>query len=90
MLDMECFTFLHRALESEISPIIVFATNRGRTKIRLVAKTQIHIISTIINRNSDEVSFYGIPADLIDRLLIVPTKLYSVEEMSMVNSILKT
>lgn len=38
MLDMECFTFLHRALESEISPIIVFATNRGITKIRLIAK----------------------------------------------------
>lgn len=34
MLDLECFTFLHRALESEISPIIVFATNRGRSKIR--------------------------------------------------------
>ncbi|CAD5234688.1 unnamed protein product [Bursaphelenchus xylophilus] len=29
MLDLECFTFLHRALESPISPIVVFATNRN-------------------------------------------------------------
>lgn len=28
MLDLECFTFLHRALESQISPIVIFATNR--------------------------------------------------------------
>uniref|UniRef100_A0A914HZZ3 RuvB-like helicase n=1 Tax=Globodera rostochiensis TaxID=31243 RepID=A0A914HZZ3_GLORO len=68
MLDLECFTFLHRALESEVNPVIVFATNRGRSKIR----------------NSDEVGFYGIPADLIDRLLIVPTRPYSGEEMSLI------
>ena len=29
MLDMECFTFLNRALESSLAPIVVFATNRG-------------------------------------------------------------
>ncbi|KAI6205464.1 RuvB-like helicase [Aphelenchoides besseyi] len=29
MLDSECFTFLHRALESRVSPIVIFATNRG-------------------------------------------------------------
>lgn len=29
MLDIECFTFLNRALESSLSPIVVFATNRG-------------------------------------------------------------
>ncbi|KAL3074157.1 hypothetical protein niasHS_014987 [Heterodera schachtii] len=68
MLDLECFTFLHRALESEVNPVIVFATNRGRSKIR----------------NSDEIGFYGIPSDLIDRLLIVPTRPYSIEEMSLI------
>ena len=31
MLDMECFSFLNRALESEKSPIIILATNRGKT-----------------------------------------------------------
>ena len=29
MLDMECFTFLNRALESSLAPIVVLATNRG-------------------------------------------------------------
>ena len=34
MLDIECFTYLHRALESTISPIVIFATNRGNCTIR--------------------------------------------------------
>lgn len=29
MLDIECFTYLHRALESAYAPIVIFATNRG-------------------------------------------------------------
>ena len=36
MLDIECFTYLHRALESTISPIVIFATNRGNCTIRFV------------------------------------------------------
>jgi RuvB-like protein 1 (pontin 52) len=34
MLDIECFTYLHRALESPLAPIVIFATNRGRCLIR--------------------------------------------------------
>ena len=34
MLDIECFSFLNRALESELAPILVLATNRGITTIR--------------------------------------------------------
>lgn len=34
MLDVECFTYLHRALESQISPMVVFASNRGRAEVR--------------------------------------------------------
>lgn len=34
MLDIECFTYLHRALESSISPIVIFATNRGKCTIK--------------------------------------------------------
>lgn len=34
MLDIECFTYLNRALESPLSPIVVFATNRGMCTIR--------------------------------------------------------
>jgi TIP49 P-loop domain len=34
MLDIECFSFLNRALENDLAPILVVATNRGITKIR--------------------------------------------------------
>ena len=34
MLDVECFSFLNRALENDLAPILVVATNRGITKIR--------------------------------------------------------
>ena len=36
MLDMECFTYLQKALESAIAPIVIFATNRGMGTVRLV------------------------------------------------------
>lgn len=29
MLDIECFTYLNKALESSLAPIVVLATNRG-------------------------------------------------------------
>ena len=32
MLDIECFSFLNRALESDMAPILIIATNRGITK----------------------------------------------------------
>jgi len=65
MLDIECFTYLNRALESTLSPIIIFATNRG--------------ICTI--RGTDIVSPHGIPVDLLDRLVIIRTMPYSVDEI---------
>ena len=34
MLDIECFSFLNRALEDDLAPILVMATNRGVTRIR--------------------------------------------------------
>jgi RuvB-like protein 1 len=34
MLDIECFTYLNRALESTLAPIVMLATNRGRCPIR--------------------------------------------------------
>jgi RuvB-like protein 1 (pontin 52) len=66
MLDIECFTYLHRALESTISPIVIFATNRGKSVIR---------------GTQDIVSPHGIPIDLLDRLLIIRTLPYTEEEM---------
>ncbi|MDM7275311.1 MAG: RuvB-like domain-containing protein [Thermoprotei archaeon] len=65
MLDLECFSFLTRAMESDFSPIIVMATNRGVTKIR----------------GTDVESPHGIPKDLLDRLLIITTKPYTEEEI---------
>jgi RuvB-like protein 1 (pontin 52) len=34
MLDIECFTYLNRALESNLAPIVILATNRGHCQIR--------------------------------------------------------
>uniref|UniRef100_K3WBQ4 RuvB-like helicase n=1 Tax=Globisporangium ultimum (strain ATCC 200006 / CBS 805.95 / DAOM BR144) TaxID=431595 RepID=K3WBQ4_GLOUD len=65
MLDIECFTYLNRALESTLAPIVIFATNRG--------------VCTI--RGTDISSPHGVPLDLLDRMLIVRTMPYSVEEM---------
>lgn len=35
MLDIECFTYLNRALESSLAPIVIFATNRGICQVYL-------------------------------------------------------
>ena len=34
MLDIECFSWLNRALEHDMAPVLVVATNRGVTTIR--------------------------------------------------------
>jgi len=65
MLDIEVFAFLNRALEQELSPIIIFATNRG--------------FSTI--RGTDVKAAHGMPLDLVDRLLIINTKSYDKDEI---------
>eukprot|EP00825_Cyclidium_porcatum_P034187 TRINITY_DN3602_c0_g1_i1.p1 TRINITY_DN3602_c0_g1~~TRINITY_DN3602_c0_g1_i1.p1 ORF type:complete len:488 (+),score=74.81 TRINITY_DN3602_c0_g1_i1:205-1668(+) len=65
MLDIECFTFLNRALESTLAPIVILATNRGMCTIR----------------GTDMVSPHGIPIDLLDRLLIIRTLSYNLEEV---------
>ncbi|CAI5969053.1 unnamed protein product [Closterium sp. NIES-65] len=65
MLDIECFTFLNRALESQLAPIVIFATNRGICPIR----------------GTDVLSPHGIPVDLLDRLVIITTLPYTPDEM---------
>lgn len=65
MLDMECFSFLNRALESETAPIIILATNRGITNIR----------------GTNYKGPHGMPLDLLDRLLIITTTPYSEKEI---------
>ncbi|CDP12341.1 unnamed protein product [Coffea canephora] len=34
MLDMECFSYLNRALESFLSPMVIFPANRGICNVR--------------------------------------------------------
>lgn len=65
LMDIELFAFMNRAMESEMAPIIILASNRGFAKIR----------------GTDIVSPHGIPLDLLDRLLIITTEPYSREEI---------
>mmetsp|Transcript_5058 Transcript_5058/g.15164 ORF Transcript_5058/g.15164 Transcript_5058/m.15164 type:complete len:468 (+) Transcript_5058:37-1440(+) len=71
MLDIECFSFINRALESDMAPILVIASNRGITRIRGTNYTSPH----------------GIPLDLLDRLLIIHTKPYTEAEISQILNI---
>lgn len=66
MLDIECFTYLNRALESSISPIVILASNRGKCTIR---------------GTEDIVAAHGIPPDLLARILIIPTHAYNADEV---------
>merc|ERR1712179_832997 len=65
MLDIECFSFLNRALESDMAPIVIMASNKGITKIR----------------GTNYQSPHGIPIDLLDRLLIISTQPYEEKEI---------
>ncbi|SCP03409.1 RuvB-like helicase 1, putative [Plasmodium malariae] len=41
MLDIECFTYLNRTLESNLAPILILATNRGIYRI-IIVKTMLY------------------------------------------------
>ncbi|GAB5356200.1 hypothetical protein AAMO2058_000270400 [Amorphochlora amoebiformis] len=71
MLDIECFTYLNRALESTLAPIVIFATNRGICKIR----------------GTEILSPHGLPVDLLDRLLIIRTIMYDAKRIKKILSI---
>lgn len=65
MLDIECFTYLNRALESNLAPIVILATNRGICEIKGI----------------DMRSPHGIPVDLLDRLLIIRLLPYGLDDI---------
>lgn len=65
MLDIECFSWLNRALESDLAPVLIIATNRGFAKIR----------------GTEYKSPHGIPIDLLDRLMIISTHPYDEAEV---------
>ncbi|XP_038047811.1 ruvB-like 2 [Patiria miniata] len=71
MLDIECFSFLNRALENDMAPVVIMATNRGITRIRGTRYKSPH----------------GIPIDLLDRLLIISTSPYSEKELKQILTI---
>jgi len=67
MLNLECFTYLNRALESTLSPIVVFATNRGYCTIK----------------GTDDIQApHGMPMDLLDRIMIIKLLPYNAEDMA--------
>ena len=68
MLDLECFAFINRAIESETAPVVIMTTNRGITKIG----------------GTNQVSPHGLSLDLLDRLLIIATKPYTTEEIKQI------
>ena len=65
MLDIECFSFINRALEDELAPIVIMASNRGQTRIR----------------GTQQRSPHGLPLDFLDRVVIVSTQPYSGEDI---------
>lgn len=65
MLDIECFSWLNRALESPLAPVVIVASNRGIARIR----------------GTQYKSPHGIPIDLLDRMIIITTKPYSEHEL---------
>src|SRR6195952_2097993 len=71
MLDIECFSFINRALEDELAPIVIMASNRGNTQIR----------------GTNYKSPHGLPLDFLDRVVIVSTHAYSVEEIGQILAI---
>lgn len=71
MLDIECFSYINRALESELAPIVIMASNRGNTKIRGTTYRSPH----------------GLPLDFLDRVVIVSTHAYNSEEIRQILAI---
>ncbi|GMM51902.1 RuvB family ATP-dependent DNA helicase reptin [Starmerella bacillaris] len=71
MLDIECFSFINRALEDELAPIVIMATNRG------ISKT----------RGTNYKSAHGLPVDLLDRIIIISTESYNSEEIKAILTI---
>jgi len=71
MLDIECFSFVNRALEDELAPIVIMASNRGHTRIR----------------GTNYRSPHGLPLDFLDRVVIVSTHPYDSDEIRQILAI---
>merc|ERR1711939_618221 len=65
MLDIECYSFINRALEDELAPIVIMASNRGTATIRGTSYRSPH----------------GLPLDFLDRVVIISTQPYGEEDI---------
>ncbi|KAJ4859077.1 uncharacterized protein Triagg1_6518 [Trichoderma aggressivum f. europaeum] len=71
MLDIECFSYINRALEDDLAPVVIMASNRGQSRIR----------------GTDYKSPHGLPLDFLDRVVIINTHPYNPEEIQQILSI---
>ena len=62
---------MNRALETDLAPVLIIATNRGITKIR----------------GTEYKSPHGIPIDMLDRLMIISTTPYNEREVDSILTI---
>ncbi|KAL4285919.1 hypothetical protein AHAS_Ahas19G0034300 [Arachis hypogaea] len=60
MLDMECFSYLNRALESSLSPIVIFATNRGICNVRYETNVAFEDFLKLNERNAKTVTRFHV------------------------------
>ncbi|KAI7774697.1 hypothetical protein LA080_008004 [Diaporthe eres] len=74
MLDIECFSYVNRALEDDLAPVVIMASNRGQSRIR----------------GTDYKSPHGLPLDFLDRVSIIQTQPYSADEIKQIISIRAT
>ena len=65
MLDIECFSWINRAVEGELAPLVIMASNRGHARIR----------------GTNYRSPHGLPLDFLDRVVIVSTSAYTPGEI---------
>ena len=86
MLDVECFAYLCRALESPLAPIVVLATNRGVCAVRGMGGGGGGGGGGYGGGYgggggaAEALSPHGVPLDLLDRTVIVRTSPYSPAE----------
>lgn len=60
ILDIECFSYITRALEAQLAPIVIMASNRDQARIRGTTYTSPH----------------GLPVHFLDRVVIIGTHSY--------------
>ncbi|KAF4126461.1 RuvB-like protein 2 [Geosmithia morbida] len=71
MLDIESYAYINRALEDDLAPIVIMASNRGNSRIR----------------GTDYKSPHGLPLDFLDRIVIINTHPYAAHDIKQILTI---